>query len=313
MKNQDLSEIFFGDKNKQVKKQYDAILKSWVNAGKPTDINEIRKFLYDLKVGKNIKKADVFAKFKVPFQIGKPEFDQEAIIAFYNNGKEGFLEYWNKKKNEIENFLQTDPSAAKRKLAWDSAYPIIQKAVTNKKFEKAISILNNVTNLKQSARNNITDKINLLWFEHLLNLKNISAAKALLPKFQQSPNETIDEIKKKIDDPKLDKVLTPQQKNELKKNVFKLAESRFKTLSRLLKENNITWKTLGYSRVVRDSGKKTVTLIEYASGGGTSSGNIASVPNAGMMPLIKRMPPGQSFFAPQQPQPQKKRKKKHKK
>ena len=42
------------------------------------------------------------------------------------------------------------------------------------------------------------------------------------------------------------------------------------------------------------------TLMEYASGGGTSAGSIASVAGAGgpMMPVIRRMPAGQSFFGP---------------
>jgi hypothetical protein len=40
--------------------------------------------------------------------------------------------------------------------------------------------------------------------------------------------------------------------------------------------------------------------MEYASGGGTSAGSIASVAGAGgpMMPVIQRMPAGQSFFGP---------------
>jgi hypothetical protein len=41
-------------------------------------------------------------------------------------------------------------------------------------------------------------------------------------------------------------------------------------------------------------------LIENGTSGGTGSGSIANLPNAGgpMMPMIRRMPPGQSFFAP---------------
>lgn len=41
-------------------------------------------------------------------------------------------------------------------------------------------------------------------------------------------------------------------------------------------------------------------LEENGTSGGTTSGSIASLPNAGgpMMPTIRRMPPGQSFFAP---------------
>jgi len=41
-------------------------------------------------------------------------------------------------------------------------------------------------------------------------------------------------------------------------------------------------------------------LQENGTSGGTTSGSIASIPNAGgpMMPVIKRMPPGQSFFGP---------------
>lgn len=46
---------------------------------------------------------------------------------------------------------------------------------------------------------------------------------------------------------------------------------------------------------------KICELLEYASCGGTSSGSIAtSTSGVGgpMMPIIKRMPVGQSFFGP---------------
>ena len=67
--------------------------------------------------------------------------------------------------------------------------------------------------------------------------------------------------------------------------------------------------------------KTTVTqiraLLEYASGGSTSAGSIASIPGAGgpLMPMIRRMPAGQSFFGPagtlppEKPKSRKKRKK----
>jgi len=45
---------------------------------------------------------------------------------------------------------------------------------------------------------------------------------------------------------------------------------------------------------------KINALMEYASGGSTSAGSIASIPGAGgpLMPVIRRMPAGQSFFGP---------------
>ena len=60
---------------------------------------------------------------------------------------------------------------------------------------------------------------------------------------------------------------------------------------------------------------KYLSLKENASGGATSSGSVASVANPGgpMMPAIKRMPAGQSFFAPYQPAKPKRSKKKAKK
>lgn len=42
-------------------------------------------------------------------------------------------------------------------------------------------------------------------------------------------------------------------------------------------------------------------LFEYASGGSTGAGGVASVASGiggPMMPIIRRMDPGQSFFAP---------------
>jgi len=63
---------------------------------------------------------------------------------------------------------------------------------------------------------------------------------------------------------------------------------------------------------------KIKELLEYASGGSTSSGSIASIPGAGgpLMPMIRRMPVGQSFFGPVgtlPPEKPKKRKKNSKK
>jgi len=63
--------------------------------------------------------------------------------------------------------------------------------------------------------------------------------------------------------------------------------------------------------------KKIRALMEYASGGSTSAGSIASIPGAGgpLMPMIRRMPAGQSFFGPagtlppEKPKSRKKRKK----
>lgn len=49
-------------------------------------------------------------------------------------------------------------------------------------------------------------------------------------------------------------------------------------------------------------------LEENGTAGGTTSGAIASIANPGgpMMPMIRRMPPGQSFFAPMAAKPKKK-------
>jgi len=60
---------------------------------------------------------------------------------------------------------------------------------------------------------------------------------------------------------------------------------------------------------------KAQNIKETASGGATSAGSVASVANPGgpMMPMIKRMPPGQSFFAPYSMPKSKKPKKKAKK
>lgn len=53
---------------------------------------------------------------------------------------------------------------------------------------------------------------------------------------------------------------------------------------------------------------KTEALNEFATGGGTSTGMGASLA-APLGAVIRRMPPGQSFFAPAQQQPKKARKK----
>lgn len=50
---------------------------------------------------------------------------------------------------------------------------------------------------------------------------------------------------------------------------------------------------------IDDLTKPYKKLSENASGGGTSAGSIASIPNGGggpMLGMIKRMPAGQSFF-----------------
>lgn len=60
--------------------------------------------------------------------------------------------------------------------------------------------------------------------------------------------------------------------------------------------------------------KNNSSIEETASSGSTSSGSIASTTSPGfggpMMPVIKRMEPGQSFFAPAEYQKKQKKKKK---
>ena len=70
------------------------------------------------------------------------------------------------------------------------------------------------------------------------------------------------------------------------------------TIGSLIAQYSSESATLGYGKLFQEKNK--ITLLEYASGGSTSAGNIASIPNAGgaMMPVIKRMPAGQSFFGP---------------
>lgn len=55
-----------------------------------------------------------------------------------------------------------------------------------------------------------------------------------------------------------------------------------------------------YQNGFGDFAMKIRELFEFSSAGVTSAGSIASIPNAGgpMMPVIRRMPAGQSFFGP---------------
>lgn len=131
---------------------------------------------------------------------------------------------------------------------------------------------------------------------------DIQAAKQSIGDGSKLDNATKTKMRSSIENSKLPLYYKRVLLKNLGKNVgYWMKEDTFRAICKILLENNITWKTLGITNVYRNTATKHVALFEYASGGGTSAGNVASIANPGgaMMPTIRRMPAGQSFFAPQ--------------
>jgi hypothetical protein len=131
---------------------------------------------------------------------------------------------------------------------------------------------------------------------------DIQAAKKAIGDSSKLDNETKTKIRSSIENSKLPLYYKRVLLKDLGKNIgYWMKEDRFREICKILIEHNMTWKTLGIANVYRNTATKHVALFEYASGGSTSSGNVASIANPGgaMMPVIRRMPAGQSFFAPQ--------------
>lgn len=190
---------------------------------------------------------------------------------------------------------------------WSDVKPKLQTALKSNKFYSAAQLVKK-SNLDKQAKLKILNAINVKSFEQALRAGKVDIAKQILDKKFKNPSAFMKRYLSKILTSGKAELLSHEEWSNLSKAIMK--ESVFKTISKLLIEYNLTWGDFGYTKVVKSSKNKIILLNEYASGGSTSAGNIASVPNAGNMPLIRRMPAGQSFFAPQ---PVKKRRKKRKK
>lgn len=126
---------------------------------------------------------------------------------------------------------------------------------------------------------------------------------ATLPDTEADPKE---EMKKIVTDLTKNPYLTP-----VIQNVIKGFEQEM--LKKI--DSGMSKEELGRRIRMQIERIKRFSLKETASGGASSAGNVASIANPGgpMMPLIKRMPPGQSFFAPYTVSKPKRSKKKAKK
>ena len=128
---------------------------------------------------------------------------------------------------------------------------------------------------------------------------DIPAAKKAIGDGSKLDNATKTKIRSSIENSKLPLYYKRIFLKDLGKNVgYWMKEDTFNKICKILIESKITWKTLGINRVYRFKDTKHIALFEYASGGTTSAGNVASIANPGgaMMPMIRRMPAGQSFF-----------------
>lgn len=131
---------------------------------------------------------------------------------------------------------------------------------------------------------------------------DINAARKAIGDGSKLDNPTKTKIRSNIEKSKLPLYYKRLLLKDLGKNVGHwMKESFFRTISKILMENHLTWRDLGIHQVYRNKETQTVALLEFASGGSTSAGNVASVANPGgaMMPMIRRMPAGQSFFGAQ--------------
>jgi hypothetical protein len=130
-----------------------------------------------------------------------------------------------------------------------------------------------------------------------------SRANATVPTTTADPKN---EMKKILADLTKNPYLTPT----IQTQIAGFKKEMLKQIDAGMNKETLKKKIMWQIQIMKKQGLK-----ENASGGATSSGSVASIANPGgpMMPMIKRMPPGQSFFAPYQVSKPKRSKKKAKK
>lgn len=221
------------------------LMKSWIEIGKPTNSTDIARMLADmgmeaddirqvmLKAGiseqdmeetmSELKGDSDDSELELPFISGIEKFDKEAKRIFKNKGKDGFVQYWNKKVEELEKELK-DKEIPSDDTNTGPEAEVIQ-AITNNDPTKAKEELQNILFAKKTISPEKQKRI-----DDLLSSSNISAEKRA-------------EIKAVLDR-------------------STVAEMKiFNRISNILKEHEITWKQLGIQKIILERRTNSVIML----------------------------------------------------
>lgn len=224
------------------------LLKAWNQAGKPTDSVDIAKMLAEMGMTTSdikdvLTKAGVAsgdventmrdlaladdADIQIPFTVGIPKLDNEAKIIFKTHGKDEFIKFWETKLAELEKKISPDSTTTTSKIEpdnkveWEKFRDQIEDAMTNKNIPEIKNLLSKVSKLS-SAQYQVLQS-SLRWSG-----------------------------------------ITEPDKGDIEQ-ILKLSMvaemTIFKSLSKMLKEHNLTWKDIGYRCVINETLTNRVVLI----------------------------------------------------
>lgn len=216
--------------------------KIWNKYGNPTDSVDIARILADLGMtvedieevfkSANLADSDIKSTMRelmygdstdIPFISGIPDLDREAKIIFKTNGLDEFVKYWENKLVDLEKELEkTKPSSTSinstsTSLPAENTWPALRGEIT--------------TALKE---------------------KNLSAAKELLTKLTNltGPQKTL--ILQNIELSGMQNTSIEQLVNILNSHAIIAESSIISQVSKILLENNLTWRDLGYTTAIKD-------------------------------------------------------------
>jgi len=283
---------------------------AWENANRPTDSAAIAKILaaqgFDNNAITTIFK-DAGLEDQTPAMM-PPDTDTSLVDTIVSNlsvdlGNEGANNILTKVKAQVEALLKSnDPDAKTKAMALlkksaDEVAKFTQPAATQPAATQPASSSVPASNPEDALLAAVKGR-NVEKIKQLIQPKSLTNAGLHQVQTALAANKRISNNKK-------NEILA------LLPNAKIVEESAFDMVDKMLKEHNVSWSELGYVSVIKENNSKKVILIaEYASGGSTSAGSVASLPGAGgpLMPMIRRMPAGQSFFGPAGTLPPKKSK-----
>ena len=277
------------------------LMKIWKQAGRPTDSVDIAEMMGNLGMSdediralmskSGLSAEDVEATMRglagkegdetieAPFKSGIEPLDAQALEILKKKGEAAFDEFWKAKLPELEKKAEAPKNKSKSPESLDIEADILASM-------DPLNIIALSSGLESNAYKQLGSAP-----KHRIE----RAIKGLI-------------ADQKIKGPIGQHLLGLVETNNHEKLIH-VMDSHINTIKTTLQD-------LREHRITRATAmKKLKPLMEFASGGATSAGGIASLPNAGgpMMPIIRRMPAGQSFFGPAGTAPQAKQKRVKKK
>jgi len=225
------------------------LMKAWKQAGRPTDSVDIAEMLAgmgmdddDIRASMSkagVSEEDIDATMKalasgeddeeleIPFTSGIEVLDDEAKKILKTKGLDAFSEYWKEKLADLE------------KKAAEAAAPSPEPSASTDGDEGTVE-----DKIKTALANKKWTEVKKL----------IQAAKATMT------NPEKFRIEKMLKTSEID----PRRKNEILKTIQEstiVGMDEFYKLSTLLKENQTTWKQLGYNTIIKEPRTESVILL----------------------------------------------------